>query len=292
MRIASCVLIGLFVLVGWAVAPARAQNPYFVAYDHHLEEPGELEIALKSTAGSPKGGGDFLGSWTEFEYGARAWWTTELYLDWQTTSGQGSLFTGWRWENRIRPLMRNHFINPVLYVEYEDLNAGDKIIKEIVGFESGRNVPPNSEARHVRDRRLETKLILSSDFKGWNATGNFIAEKPLRGGAWELGYAIGVSRPLKLAASPNKCRFCPENFVAGLEFYGGLGDVDHLTLSGTSHYLGTALGWNLPNDMSLSVEPSWGLTSNSQRALLRFGVSYEISGFGQKVRTLLAKTGI
>ena len=35
--------------------PAFAQEPsYFVTYDHYLEEPGNLEIAVVSTTGLPK----------------------------------------------------------------------------------------------------------------------------------------------------------------------------------------------------------------------------------------------
>ena len=97
-------------------APAQ-ENPYFVAYDHFLEEPGNLEIEYFSTFGTQRGGNDFHAYWMEFEYGATAWWTTEFYLDGQTTFGDSTLFTGLRWENRFRVLKREHFINPVLYVE-------------------------------------------------------------------------------------------------------------------------------------------------------------------------------
>ena len=92
-------------LVVFSQAPARAQeNPYFVAYDHYLEEPGNLEIEYFSTFGTQRDGNSFHSFWTEFEYGATAWWTTEFYLDGQTTFGDSTLFTGFRWENRFRPL--------------------------------------------------------------------------------------------------------------------------------------------------------------------------------------------
>jgi len=287
-KIAQGALIGALILIGLAATPVRAQTPYFITYDHHLEEPGSLEISISSVAGAPKAGNRFLGSWTEFEYGVKGWWTTELYLDGQTTFGDSSVFTGWRWENRFRPLMGEHWINPVLYVEFEDINGADKILKEIVGFDSGRDPTRNAEARLEKAREIEAKLILSSNFKGWNVAENFIAEKNLGGGAWEFGYAVAVSRPLALAASPKECALCRENFTAGLELYGGLGDRHHLTLAGTSHYLGTALAWSLPNGVTLKVEPAWGLTADSHRALLRFGMSYEISGFGRKVRNLFS----
>lgn len=61
---------------------ARAQEgPYFVAYDHHMEEPGNLEVSFKPVAGKPKGADAFVGAWTELEYGTKTWWTTEFYLE-------------------------------------------------------------------------------------------------------------------------------------------------------------------------------------------------------------------
>ena len=49
-----------------------------------------------------------------------------LYLDWQHTKHEGSLFTGFRFENRFRPFLEEHRINPVFYVEYEHVNGADK----------------------------------------------------------------------------------------------------------------------------------------------------------------------
>src|SRR5579859_7204218 len=94
------------------------ERPYMVTYDHYLEEPGNLEIEYFSTFGTQHGGNDFHAFWAELEYGAAAWWTTELYFEGQTTFNESTIFTGYRWENRIRPLKNEHFINPVLYFEY------------------------------------------------------------------------------------------------------------------------------------------------------------------------------
>jgi hypothetical protein len=44
--------------------------------------------------------------------------------------------------------------------------------------------------------------------------------------------------------------------------------------------------WQLPNGVSFRVSPGFGLNSNSHALLLRWGVSYEIDGFGRKVRSL------
>ncbi|HEV1994058.1 MAG TPA: hypothetical protein VGR03_07000, partial [Candidatus Acidoferrum sp.] len=237
---------GLALLAALAMVPRSAAQgrPYFVTYDHHLEEPRSLEIALNPVIGSPAGGNGFLGSSMEFEYGVTGWWTSELYLDGQSTRRESTLFTGVRWENRFRPLLREHWINPVLYVEFENLNGADKALLEVVGFDGRANqAAPNSLARREKLHEIETKLILSSNFRGWNVSENFIAEKNLNGDPWEFGYAAAVSRPLALAASPRPCRFCRENFYAGLEMYGGLGTAEKFTLSGTSHYLAPLLSW-------------------------------------------------
>ena len=286
-RRARCAAALGFLLAIFASAARAQERPYFITYDSQMEEPGNLEIAFNPVAGLPKKGNTFTGAWTEFEYGATAWWTSEFYLDGQTTNNDSTVFTGYRWENRFRPLRGEHWINPVLYFEFENINEADRTILEVVGFDSGRdNTTPNAEARRAKQRELESKLILGSNYKGWNISENFIAEKNLSGGTWEFGYAAGVARPLALAASAKECTFCRENFRAGVELYGGLGDWRHFTRSKTSHYLAPVLAWELPNGVTLRVSPGFGLTASSYRSLFRFGVSYEFSGFGRKVRRL------
>lgn len=263
-----------------AVCAMRAEGPYFITYTHHLEEPGNLEISFNQVLGNPKLGNTFVGSNLELEYGLKGWWTTEVYLDGQSTLGESTLFTGYRWENRFRPLMREHWINPVLYVEFENINGADKTLREIVGHDGmGDQLAPNAMARRERLREIETKLILSSNFKGWNLAENIIGEKNLGGGAWEFGYAVGVSRPLALAASANACSFCRENLLAGVELYGGLGTLHEFGLHDTSHYLAPTIAWQLPNGTVLGIAPGFGLNSNSHGFLLRFSVTYEINQF-------------
>lgn len=78
-----------------------------MTYDHYLEEPGSLEVEYFSTFGTQRAGNNFHGYWAEFEYGATAGWTAELFLDEQTPFSEN---TGFRWENRFRLLQREHFI--------------------------------------------------------------------------------------------------------------------------------------------------------------------------------------
>lgn len=267
------------------LVPAAAQEtPYFVTYSHHLEEPGNLEVALNSTYGTQHRGNDFVAPWLELEYGVTAWWTTEFYFDSQRTFTDGSLYTGNRWENRFRPLMKEHWINPVLYVEFENISGADKTIKEVVDFDNaGDHSVRNNVARREHNHEIETKLILSSDYKGWHISENFLGEKNLGHKPWEFGYAVAASRPFRLAAMSHSCNFCAENFLAGVEFYGGLGTNKQLTLSGTSHYAGPILSWQLPRGANLSVSPGFGLTGASHGFLLRWGVTHEIEGVGRAI---------
>jgi hypothetical protein len=271
-----------------AVNGVAQEAPYFVTYDHHLEEPGNLEIATSATTGPVRNGGNsYFAPFLELEYGVQAWWTSELYLEGQSTFSDSVIPTGWRIENRFRLLPREHLINPVLYFEYESINEGSKIQKEVVGNASDFG-EPNAELRATHAHELETKLILSSNTHDWNLAGNFIVEKNLsENEGFEFGYALGIARPLSSMASGESCRFCRENFTAGLEMYGGLGTTFGFGLHDTAHYLGPVVSWQLSDNASLHFSPAIGLTHQSNPVLLRVGYSYEVKGFGSRVAKLL-----
>jgi hypothetical protein len=263
-----------------------------VTYDHQMEEPNSLEIGLNPVLGTQRGGGAFLSSWMELEYGVKGWWTSELYLEGQGTHGQSPVFTGVRFENRFRLERLEHRVNPVLYVEFESINEADKTLLEVVGHDvEADHAVPNNEARGLGKRELELKLILSSNLGGWNVAQNLIAEKNLAGAPWEFGYALGISRPLALAASPDPCNLCAENFTFGVEMYGGLGDGNGLGLRETSHYVAPVMAWSLPRGVTFRISPSFGLGSNSHRFLLRFGMSWEISALPRRLRGFLGGDG-
>jgi len=261
-----------------SITSASAQEPaYFVTYDHYLEERGNLEIAVATTTGLPTSGRHaYTAPWLELEYGLTGWWTAELYLEGVTTRGDGNAFTGWRVENRFRPLKTEHPVNPVIYVEYEAVNEASRIQKEIVGA-GGVEFEPIDELKDEHERELEAKLILSSVARGWNVSENFIVEKNFSADeGLEFGYAVGVSRPLGTLARGRSCLVCPENFAIGLEMYGGLGSTEGFAGTDQRHYLAPVVGWTLSGRTSVKASLGLGLTDTSDRYLLRFGVAYEL----------------
>ena len=270
----------------FSAALARAQEaPYFVTYDHHLEEPGNLEIETSATAGVPRSGQQlFVAPYAEIEYGVTGRWTSELYIESQATSGDSAVFTGWRIENRFRPLKREHGINPVLYLEYENVNEASRILKEIEGH-TEISSDRNSELSRTPAHELEGKLILSSDVHDWNLAVNFLATKNFSTSeGFEFGYALGVARALSRTVSGRQCRFCRENFV--LEMYGGLGSTLDLSLHNTAHYVAPAIGWQISDNSSIRFSTGIGLTHVSNPVVLRVGYSYEVRGFRRKLAQL------
>src|SRR5947209_7811708 len=95
--------ISMTLLAAGALSAVAQERPYFVTYDHQLEEAGNLEIAPSATIGVPRRGQRaYFAPYVEFEYGITGWWTTELYLEGQSTRGDSTIFTGWRLEHRFR----------------------------------------------------------------------------------------------------------------------------------------------------------------------------------------------
>ena len=276
----KCSVLLLIMCASFTLSHAQ-ESPYFVTYDHHLEEPGNLEIETYTTSGIARAGQNtYVAPYMELEYGVTGRWTSELYLEGQGTVGDSAVFTGWRLENRFRLLKREHPINPVLYLEYESTSEATRIQKEIVG--GGADVTSlNSELQPRKNHELEGKLILSSTVHDWNVAGNFIAEKNLsRGEGFEFGYSFGVARPLATLVSGVPCRLCRENFLAGIEFYGGLGSTqDGFSVHNTPHYVAPVISWQVSENGSLRFSPGVGLTHDGSPVLLRFGYSYEIRGF-------------
>jgi len=284
------ILIVFLSLVLLQLSAGAQESPFFITYTHHMEEPGNLDVEVSTTHGIPRSGQNaYIAPDVELEYGVTARWTSELYLEGQSTLGDSSVFTGWRWENRYKVLGREHWINPVLYLEYENLNEASRIQKEIEG--GGPDlVSPNALLTPTHDHELEGKLILSSDYRDWNISENFtLAKNFSQSEGVEFGYAFGVSRPLATLASAHDCRLCRENFALGAELYGGLGSTLEFGVHNTAHYFGPVISWALSDNSTLRLSPGFGLTHETNPVLLRFGYTYEVQGFAEHVAKLFGR---
>ena len=283
------IAFAIFVATLGRTASAQ-ESPFFVTYTHHIEEPGNLDVETSVTAGIPRSVQRFYASpYMELEYGVTAQWTSELYLESDSAWGDSIVFTGWRIENRYKPLKREYWINPVFYFEYENVNEASRIQKEIEG--GGPDLSSSHrELTGEHAHELETKLILSSDYRDWNISENFIATKNLsESEGVEFGYAFGVTRPLTNLASGANCRFCRENFMTGVEMYGGLGSTLGFSPRGTVHYIAPLVSWAVTDNSSLRFSTGFGLTDQSNPLLFRFGYSYELQGFGSRISKLFGR---
>lgn len=251
-----------------AVAARAADQPFFVTYTDALEAPTDLEISLWNVAGRAAPAGRFLGTAAEFEYGATSWWTTSLYFDGGYSSAEGGKFTGYRWENRLRPPVRERWLVPAFYVELANVSPADQTLLDVVDRE------PTGVAE------VEGRFILSSHVKGWTFTGNFIAERPLSGGTTDYGYAAAVTHALAAGPLQERCRLCGQNFRVGVEAYGGE--------AGTAQYIAADLAWSTGTGNTFSVSAGFGVAGASSGFLLRAGLSHEVDDFGRSVRRLFA----
>ena len=221
-------------LFGWMQkANAQQEPPYFVTYSSVLEEPGNLEIENQNIAAAPKNANSFFAPTVEFEYGVTAWWTAEAYLQGQTTQNDSAVFTGFRFENRFRPLPREYWINPVLYVEYEDVNKADKSFLEVTGNDSIATLQvPNAVLRKEVERSIEGKLILSSYVQGMELFGEH-----------HLGKSCERKRAVGVWLRPGGCA------PAGL---GGKSEV--VCDLPTKHFRGCGTIWRTGNPLHLRPE--------------------------------------
>jgi hypothetical protein len=272
LRAVTC---GLTILFTSGIALAQ-ERPYFVTYDDQLEQRGELELELLSTTGKVKDEGTrYVAPWLELEYGVTKWWTAELYLESATFGGDGSAFTGWRVESRFRPIKGEHVINPVLYVEYEDINEASRIQKEIVG-RGPLPFEPISTLKEERARELEGRLILSSWFRKWNVSENLVVEKNLsEDEGVEFGYAVGVARSFGEAGTW-ECRFCAGALTASLEVYGGLGTTAAGASGATRQFIAPVIAWHVTGSSMFKASAAFGMTSTSDRLVLRVAYTFDL----------------
>jgi hypothetical protein len=240
----------------------------------------------------------------ELEYGVTEQLATEFMIEWfEDLDTAKRAFGGFRWESRYR-LFRHHVpLNPMVYVEYEDLDPSTRYKMEVSGWVR----PPYSEQRGEgeRERVLESRIILSEDFGATNLAFNWINETDLSTGTTAFGYSAALmwmqhhSEPESVEFhcpmhsdirqhQPGNCPKCGMALVAekgeeheggvgvGVEMYGALGDTKafRVVRSRQEHYLGPILMHHLSEHWMMHSQLAIGLTSVSDN-LVRVNFGYE-----------------
>jgi len=195
LPLASTLAAALSAAVALAPAGARAGNSgFFTTYDSGVER-GEFELMLMNdlTRPSPlrEGYGVYASHMFELEYGVTSKLAAELMLEWFEDFKTGeAAFTGYRVEARYRLFENPVPLNPMLYVEYEDLAANTRYKMETSGFVKAPYAEDESEGG--RERVLETRLVLSEQIGPFNLAFNWINETDLHDAATAFGYALGA----------------------------------------------------------------------------------------------------
>lgn len=267
----------------------------FVLYNHHLAKKSETEINVYNDVSNiGSGEEDYAAQLLEIEHGVTDYWTTSLYLEGVHIDGEEYEFGGWRFENRLRLFEEATILNPVLYAEYEDLRSAHRYLLTVTGrtdaigeVEEGET-DAREEAEEETEHALETRLILGHDFSDrLNVAFNWINEANLSSGKWEFGYAAGLNYVFyetDKREKTNTQNLVPadgwdlERLTLGVELYGGLGDsLLGLTIdpSKTQQYLGVNLQGEWENHLHVGIGGAFGLTDDSENAILRLTAGYE-----------------
>ena len=261
----------------------------FVLYDHHTDAKGETEINVFSDFSSAETGDPrYSAQLLEIERAITDRWETALYLEGDKIDGEDYQFGGWRLESRYRLFDYGAFLNPVLYVEYENLNPDHRYLLDVVG----RTDTP--EGPETTEHEIESKLIVGHDISSkLDVAFNWINETNLDTGRWEFGYALGFNYALygegnQIAEEGNEreqaehseasSQWTVKEIKLGGELYGGLGDSTlGLTLDPdvTQQYAGLNVKTEFNNGLHVMVGGAAGLTHESERGLLRLMLGYE-----------------
>jgi len=270
---------------------ARAGNEgNFVLYDHHTDEKGETEINVFSDfSNAVSDDPHYAAQLFEIERALTDRWETALYLEGEKIDGEGYDFAGWRLESRYRLFEYGTLLNPVLYVEYENLKTDHKYLLEV----TGRTDTPEGDA--TTKHEIESKLIVGHDITDkFDVAFNWINETNVDTGRWEFGYALGFNYALvgeanqeagehehkERAHSTSRSDWDFKEIKVGGELYGGLGDSTlgpTLNPDVTQQYAELNLKAEFNNGLHIMLGGAAGLTSESEHALVRlmFGCEFE-----------------
>lgn len=282
-------------------------NGFFVTYNSEIEK-GEIELMFMNDFTAPsetrreEGQGNYLSHMVELEYAPFHQFATEFMVEWFEDLETGSKkFTGFRWENRYRLFRKDLLLNPMVYVEYEDLDPATRYKMEVSGWIR----PPYEEAEEEPDREriLESRLILSDDVGPINLAFNWINETDVTSGYTAFGYSLGAMWMVHAKrheaeghedhshhhAAGGQERKSGEHHQGeeaeehhrggvgvGLELYGALGDTRSFGLvpSRQEHYLGPTFMYHIDNHWMMHTQLAIGLSRASDN-LVRLNFGYE-----------------
>lgn len=282
-------VIMLLLQLSWAPS-VLAHEGYITTYNHHIV-PGELELMIMNDFTSPSdpkrkndGHEEYFSQMLELEYAPTDQLAFEFMAEAFEDIGKGETkFTGFRYETRYRLFKDEVPLNPMLYLEYEDLHINTRYKMEVSGWVE----PPYEEEGEEPDREriLESRLILSQDFWPWNVAFNWINESDLNsGGTTAFGYSFGLLYRLPMGSEEksnshhgehigNKEVDAPQKFIQpaslAFEFLGALGDTKKFDLrpSRQEHYFQPSIMFHVGDKAMLTIGFGIGLTKASDNMI-------------------------
>ncbi len=265
---------------------ALADEGYITTYDHHIM-PGELELMIMNDFTAPSnikrdkdGHGNYFSQMLELEYAPTSQLAFEFMAEGfeDVENGEGK-FTGFRYEARYKLFKDEVPLNPVAYVEYEDLHLKTRYKMEVSGWVD----PPYDEEgdQPDRERILESRLILSQDIGAWNIAFNWINESDLNSGVTAFGYSLGLlcRVPQFLAQmgyghpghvhKKDSNAHLHQKFIEptafSFELFGALGDTKSFGLqpSRQEHYFQPSIMFHVGKNTMVNIGIGIGLTKAS-----------------------------
>jgi hypothetical protein len=244
--------------------PSHAQvDPWeFEVYPYATEGPGVLELETDnavvanghSVGGEGTSSGEFPSQSTwynqyELTYGLTDRIEAAAYLNMAQPSGHGYWYAGSKY--RLRGRLFDEETLPVNLGWYAELEW---------------HKTPQFDDDELE---LELRPIIEKDLGPFSFMINAQFEKPIFVGpdknkGFEFGYANAIYYRWMREVSP------------GIEFYGAPGNIDdNDPLHEQQHYIFPVLWGSLPSGIEYNVGPGFGLTSGSDRVIVKFNIEFE-----------------
>ncbi|MBI1977392.1 MAG: hypothetical protein HYS55_01415 [Candidatus Omnitrophica bacterium] len=289
-------LVASFMGLVFLTSICFADGGYLTTYSHHIKRR-ELEVMVMNDFTFPskphheEGERNYFSHMVEVEYAPFSQLALEFMTEWFEDVGKkDTKFTGFRYEARYRLFKQEVPLNPMVYVEYEDLDPETRYKMEVSGWvrppyeDSAETTHPESSEVN-RERIIETRVILSQDFlKHWNVAFNWINETDTSDGVTAFGYTTGVSYQFHTHheehgehshLSSHHRPFFSLASVA-LELTGAFGDTKDFGLepSRQEHYVQPSVMIHMREHVMFNLGFGIGLTRSSDN-LARFNVGIE-----------------